>query len=48
MKEGAIFPRIIEINLLRDAPSAKVDTVFCVRMRLRAFGARMNLIVLNI
>jgi hypothetical protein len=28
MKEGAVMPRIIGRNLLRDAPSAKVDADF--------------------
>jgi hypothetical protein len=28
MKEGAVMPRIIEGNLLVDAPSAKVDPDF--------------------
>jgi hypothetical protein len=34
MKEGGLMPRIIPGNLLLAAPSAKVDTGFCVRMRL--------------
>jgi hypothetical protein len=28
MKEGVVMPRIIGINLLQDAPSAKVDAGF--------------------
>jgi hypothetical protein len=28
MKEGTVMPRIIERNLLWDAPSAKVDADF--------------------
>jgi hypothetical protein len=28
MKEGTVMPRIIERNLLREAPSAKVDPDF--------------------
>jgi hypothetical protein len=28
MKEGTVMPRIIERNLLLDAPSAKVDAGF--------------------